>query len=89
MSRACHAAVLPTAVDVMLGDVTYGGHVTNGLDSNAVKSIANSVAIEQAKLVSSGFVRRFVPAILRLFACHFLVIVGVVVVLNLVNLYPL
>ena len=53
MSRACHASLPPAAVEVMLGYVTYGGHVTNGLDLNAVKSMANVVATEQVKMVSS------------------------------------
>ena len=51
LSRVCHGSVLPAAVEVMLGDGAYGGHVTNGLDLNAVKSLANSVATEQMSMV--------------------------------------
>ena len=35
----------------MLGDVVYGGHVTNGLDLHAVKSLATFVPSEQMKVV--------------------------------------
>ena len=55
MSYACHASLPPAAVEVMLGFVTYGGHVTNGLDLNAVKSMANFVAAEQVEMVSLWF----------------------------------
>lgn len=55
MSRACHAALPPAAVEVMLGFVTYGGHVANGLDLNAVKSMANFIAAEQVEMVSLLF----------------------------------
>jgi len=36
-------------MEVMLGHVTYGGHVTNGLDLNTVKAMVNFVATEQVK----------------------------------------
>ena len=52
LSRACHAALPSTAVEVMLGDVSYGGHVINGLDLNTVKSLAKLVATEQMKKVN-------------------------------------
>ena len=55
LSRACHASLPPAALEIMLGHATYGGHVTDGLDLNAVKSVANCVATEQIKMVSSGF----------------------------------
>ena len=50
-SRACNS-LSPAAVEVMLGHVTYGGHVTNGLDLNAVKSMARWDATVQSRPVS-------------------------------------
>ena len=38
-------------MEAMLGDVAYGGHVTNGLDLHAVKSLAKFVHSEQMKVV--------------------------------------
>lgn len=35
----------------MLGDVAYGGHVTNGIDLNAVKALANFVPSKQMEVV--------------------------------------
>ena len=51
-SRACNSSLSPDAVEVMLGHVTYGGHVTNGLDLNAVKSMARWNATVQSRPVS-------------------------------------
>lgn len=51
LSRASHGSLPPAAVEVMLGYTAYGGHVTNGLDLDAVRSLANSVATEKLKMV--------------------------------------
>ncbi|XP_073235787.1 dynein heavy chain domain-containing protein 1-like [Porites lutea] len=48
-SRACNSSLSLAAVEVMLGHVTYGGHVTNGLDLNAVKSMARWDATVQSR----------------------------------------
>ena len=56
VSRACGGSLPQVAMEVMLGHVTYGGHVTNGLDLNTVKAMVNFVATEQVKTVSFGFV---------------------------------
>ena len=54
-SRACNSSLSLAAVEVMLGHVTYGGHVTNGLDLNAVKSMARWDATVQSRAVSLYF----------------------------------
>ena len=59
MSRASHASVPRTAVEEMLGYVIYGGHVINGLDLNAVKSIASSVFVDSVGMVSVSSFRSF------------------------------
>ena len=51
LSRACRHPLPPAAMEAMLGDVVYGGHVTNGLDLHAVKSLAKFVSSEQMKVV--------------------------------------
>ena len=52
MSRASHASVPIAAVEEMLGYVVYGGHAINGLDLNAVKSIASSIFVDSVGKVS-------------------------------------
>ena len=52
MSRASHASVPIAAVEEMLGYVVYGGHAINGLDLNAVKSIASSIFVDRVGVVS-------------------------------------
>ena len=52
MSRASHASLLIAAVEEMLGYVVYGGHAINGLDLNAVKSIASSIFVDRVGMVS-------------------------------------
>ena len=52
ISRACHESRFLEAVEEMLGYVTYGGHVTNGLDLKAVESIAYFVVRERTEMVS-------------------------------------
>jgi len=51
LSRACRSPLPPATMEAMLGDVVYGGHVTNGLDLYAVKSLAKFVPTEQMKVV--------------------------------------
>lgn len=53
ISRACHESLFLEAVEEMLGYVTYGGHVTNGLDLKAVESIAYFVMRERTEMDSS------------------------------------
>ena len=52
MSRASHASVPIAAVEEMLGYVVYGGHAINGLDLNAVKTIASSIFVDRVGMVS-------------------------------------
>lgn len=52
MSRVSHASVPIAAVEEMLGYVVYGGHAINGLDLNAVKSIASSIFVDRVGMVS-------------------------------------
>ena len=51
LSQVSHGLLPPAAVEVMLGDTAYGGHVTNGLDLNAVRSLTNSVTTEKLEMV--------------------------------------
>ena len=51
LSRACQSSFAPAAKQAMLGDVVYGGYVTNGLDLHAVESLAKFVPSEQMKVV--------------------------------------
>ncbi|XP_029192398.2 LOW QUALITY PROTEIN: dynein heavy chain domain-containing protein 1-like [Acropora millepora] len=53
MSRASHASVPIAAVEEMLGYVVYGGHAINGLDLNAVKSIASSIFVDRVGMDST------------------------------------
>ena len=51
LSRACQSSFAPAAKQAMLGDVVYGGYVTNGLDLHAVESLAKFVPSGQMKMV--------------------------------------
>ena len=51
LSRACQSPLPPAAMEAMLGDVAYGGHVTNDLDLHAVKSLAKFVPFEHMEVV--------------------------------------
>lgn len=75
MSRASHASVPIAAVEEMLGYVVYGGHAINGLDLNAVKTIASSIFVDRVGMVSvSSFLSFHVSALLFLLCFAFLLI---------------
>ena len=70
LSRVCHELLPPAALEIMLGHATYGGHATDGLDLNAVKSVANCVATEQIKMVSSSFTCSCIYLLSFTVVCH-------------------
>ena len=77
MSRASHASVPIAAVEEMLGYVVYGGHAINGLDLNAVKSIASSIFVDRVGMVSVSSFLSFpfhVSALLFMLCFPFLLI---------------